>query len=120
MGQPHHTILELFARSRIFLATSISDGVSYSMLEALSVGAFPIQSNTACADEWITHGETGILVPPEDPQIIAAAIRRALTDDRLVDQAAERNAQVCAERLDAVKVRQQVIDIYQSIAENRL
>ena len=84
------------------------------------MGAFPIQSNTACADEWITDGETGFIVPPEDPQMIAASIRRALTEDALVDQAAERNVRVCADRLDATKIRQQVIDMYQSIVENRL
>jgi len=117
-GQPHDAILHLFARSRLFLCANITDGLSTAMVEAISVGAFPIQSNTSCADEWITDGETGFLVPPEDPQMIATAIRRALTDDNLVDKAAERNAQVCAERLDAVKIRQQVIDIYQSIVKS--
>ena len=90
------------------------------MVEAMSVGAFPIQSNTACADEWVIDGETALLVPPEDPQVIAAAIRRALTDDNLVDQASELNAKTCAERLDATKIRQQVINMYQSIVEDRL
>jgi len=120
LGQPYSKILELFASSRIFIGLSISDGSSISMLEAMSLGAFPIQSNTACVDEWITDGETGLIVPPEDPQIIATAIRRALTDDMLVDQAAELNAKTCAERLDANQIRQQVIGVYQSIVENRL
>lgn len=119
-GQPHMAILELFARSRIYIGLSISDAISTSMLDAISVGAFPIQSNTSCADEWVTADETGILVPPEDPQTIAEAIRRALSDDHLVDQAAERNAQICADRLDASKIRQQVIDIYQSIVDRRI
>lgn len=119
LGQPHNAILELFAQSRIFIGNSISDGVSYSMLEAISVGTFPIQSNTACADEWLVDGETGFIVPPEDYEVIASAIRRALTDDTLVDQAAERNAKVCQERLDGQKIRQQIIDLYTSIAEHR-
>jgi len=117
-GQPHEEILRLFARSRLFLCANITDGLSTAMVEAISVGAFPIQSNTACADEWVTDGVTGFLVPPEDPQIIAAAIRRALTDDTLVDKAAQLNAKICAERLDGAKIRQQVIDIYQSIVKS--
>ncbi len=120
LGQPYNKILELFASSRIFIGLSISDGLSISLVEAMSLGAFPIQSNTSCADEWVIDGESALLVPPEDPQIIAAAIRRAVTDDTLVDQAAELNAKTCAERLDAVKIRQQVIDMYQSIAEDHL
>ncbi len=116
-GQPHSAILELLASARLYIGLSISDGISTSMLDAISVGAFPIQSNTACADEWVTDGETGMLVPPEDPQAIAAAIRRALTNDALVDQAAERNAKVCEDHLDARKIREQVIDMYTTIAK---
>src|SRR5262249_5337068 len=71
-GQSHAEILRLFARSRIFLGINISDGLSTAMAEALSVGAFPIQSNTACADEWVVNGETGFIVPPEDYDAIAA------------------------------------------------
>ena len=31
------------------------------------MGSFPIQSDTACADEWIEDGVSGLIVPPEDP-----------------------------------------------------
>jgi glycosyltransferase involved in cell wall biosynthesis len=118
-GQPHGSMLELFARCRIFIGISISDGVSYSMLEMMAVGTFPIQSDTACADEWLIDGESGFIVPAEEPQTIAVAIRRALTDDDLVDRAAEINAKVCEERVDANKIREQVIDIYTAIGEHR-
>ncbi len=116
-GQPHETILRQFAQARVYLGLSISDGISTSMLEAIALGAFPVQSNTACADEWVTDGESGLLVPPEDPHLIAEALRRALTDDVLVDQAAEINARTCAERLDATTIRQQVITIYERIRD---
>ncbi len=120
LNQPYNKILELFASARIFIGLSISDGSSISMLEAMSLGAFPIQSGTSCVDEWLTDGESGFIVPPEDPQAIADAIRRAVTDDKLVDQAADLNTRTCTERLDAGKIRKQVIDMYQAIAENRL
>jgi glycosyltransferase involved in cell wall biosynthesis len=83
------------------------------MLEALAMGAFPIQSNTACADEWLVHGETGMIVPPDDPYEIADALRRALTEDALVDNAAERNAQVAAERLDSEKIKALAVSLYE-------
>lgn len=62
-------------------------------------------------------GETGIIVPPEDPERVAEAIRRAVSDDVLVDRAAERNAQVAQDRLDERQIRPQVIAMYQRIAD---
>ena len=84
----HDEMLHHYCQSRIYLGLSISDAISTSLLEAMATGAFPIQSNTACTDEWITHGETGLVVPPEDLTAIEAALRRAVEDDSLVDQAA--------------------------------
>jgi glycosyltransferase involved in cell wall biosynthesis len=85
------------------------------MLEALATGTFPIQSGTACTDEWFVDGETGFAVPPEDPHAVAQALRRALADDALVDSAAIRNAQVCAARLDSVTIRAQTIALYERV-----
>ena len=78
----------------------MSDGISTSFLEAMVMGSFPVQSWTSCAGEWIVDGKSGILVPPDDPAPVAAALRRALTDDRLVDAAAERNRAEAGRRLD--------------------
>ena len=116
---PHDELLRHFASSRVYVGLSISDAASTAMLEALALGAFPIQSFTACADEWVADGATGLIVPPEDPHAVAAALRRALTDDALVDAAAVRNAQVCAERLDAAAIRAQTIALYERVLKER-
>lgn len=113
---PHDEMLSLYGQARIYIGLSISDAISTSLLEAMVMGAFPIQSCTSCADEWIVDGETGFIVPPEDPQEVAKAIRRALADDDLVDGAAERNAQVAAERLDRSVIQPQVIAMYEKVA----
>ena len=112
---PRDKVLQLHGSARVSIGLSLSDGISTSLLEAMMMGAFPIQSCTACADEWIVDGETGLIVPPEDPVVIAAALRRALTDDSLVDGAAERNARVAAERLDRQAIQPQVITMYEQV-----
>jgi len=111
----HDEMLCLQGSARIYIGLSITDGISTSLLEAMAMGAFPIQSCTACADEWIEDGVSGLIVPPEDPYVIAEAIRRALTDDALVNQAAEINAQTIAQRLDYATVQTRVIAMYQDI-----
>jgi hypothetical protein len=116
-GTPHQEILKLHGKSRISIGLSISDAISTSFLEAMVMGSFPIQSYTSCADEWILDGETGILVPPEDPEVVELAIRRALTDDHLVNSAAERNLRVAEERLDRRKLKEMAIGIYNRVVQ---
>jgi glycosyltransferase involved in cell wall biosynthesis len=111
----HDTMLQLHGQARVSLGLSISDGASTSFLEALAMGSFPVQSHTACADEWVVDGVTGLLVPPEDPQLIAQALQRAVQDDELVDSAARLNQQVVEERLEANLVRARVAALYQSM-----
>ncbi len=112
----HEDMLRLHGRARVSIGLSIGDAASTSMIEAMVMGSFPIQSCTACADEWIEDGISGLIVPPEDPEPIAAAIRRALTDDNLVDRAAEINTQSACERLDYRLIQPQVIAMYEKVA----
>jgi hypothetical protein len=116
-GWTRSDILKLHGSARVSIGLSISDAISTSLLEAMIMGSFPVQSNTACADEWLKDGETGVLVHPEDPEAVAAAIRRAVTDDALVDRAAESNARLATERLETSVIQPKVIEIYQSIVE---
>ncbi|MGE5189468.1 MAG: glycosyltransferase, partial [Gemmatimonadota bacterium] len=53
---PHREILALHGRARISVGLSISDAISTSLLESIVMGSFPVQSWTACADEWIEDG----------------------------------------------------------------
>ncbi len=113
----HSIMLLLFSCARLYIGISVSDAISTSMLEALAHGCFPIQTNTACADEWIVDGRTGFVVPPDDLDLIADRIRRALTDDALVDQAYQENIAVVTERLDRVLLEQESIKLYRAVLD---
>jgi glycosyltransferase involved in cell wall biosynthesis len=116
----HDEMLRWYGRARIYIGLSISDAISTSMLEAIVMGAFPIQSNTSCADEWVTCGEGGFIVPAEDPEIISKAIREAVLKDSLVDNADEINKKLARERLDESIIKPQVVEMYKQIlAEKR-
>jgi len=83
-NSPHEEILHLHGSARLSIGLSISDAISTSMLEAMIMGSFPIQSNTSCTDEWLRDGQTGMIVHPEDPEAVGEAIRHAVTDDTLL------------------------------------
>jgi len=111
----HDEMLRLFGQARVYIGVSISDAISTSLLEAMTMGAFPIQSNTACVEEWVEDGMSALAVPPEDPHEISNAIRRALTDDDLVNSAAELNAATIEQRLEYTHLKSRVINIYENL-----
>lgn len=111
-------ILSYHGSARISIGLSITDAISTSLLEAMVMGSFPIQSDTSCADEWFKNNETGILVKPEDPENVEKAIKRALADDDLVNKAAELNYNMLHERLEYSKIKNKVISIYNSLADD--
>ena len=72
----HHEILGLHARASIFIGLSLSDGISTSMLEAMAMGAIPVQTSTACCDEWFN--ETGVRVEDLSVEAVSGAILKGL------------------------------------------
>lgn len=113
---PNDEIVKLMGRSRISIGVALTDGSPVALLEAMIMGAFPIQTDTVSTGEWIRDGENGLLVPAEAPAKIARAIRRALVDDELVDRAADLNKAIADERLDQARLQPRIIDIYKKCA----
>jgi glycosyltransferase involved in cell wall biosynthesis len=97
----HADFITELGTCRAMLSIGISDGISTTLLEALAVGAFPIQSDTACADEWVEHGRSGFIVSPYDTRQISDAIIAAATDDDLVEHAAPLNRETVEKRWNA-------------------
>jgi len=107
-------MLKWHGMARISIGLSISDGLSCSLLEAMLMGSYPIQSDTSCASEWI-QGDSVSFVPPNDPHIVAAAIRRAIGDDALVDRSAIINIKLTEDRLDRSKMRADIVGLYETL-----
>lgn len=116
---PHRVILELFGQARIAIGINQTDGVPNAMLEAMTMGAFPIQSDTESTAEWLINGENGLLVDYQRPESVASAIQKAVSDDALVENAAKINAELIFNRLDLSIVQPRVIEMYRSIANGR-
>jgi glycosyltransferase involved in cell wall biosynthesis len=70
----HSAMLDLFASARIYVGISLSDGISTSLLEAMAMGAIPVQSTTACIDEWLSDRYDVRLSPEPDPRALADAL----------------------------------------------
>jgi glycosyltransferase involved in cell wall biosynthesis len=94
----HEKIIEEFGKSRVYVGASRSDGISTSFLEALASGAFPIQTSTSCAAEWIDSGARGAIVTPSIEEI-ESKLDEVLNDVVSLEEAQKQNALIAKSRL---------------------
>lgn len=78
---PHEAILELFSKAKVYIGLSLSDGISTSLLEAMAMGAIPVQTYSACCNEWFSN--SGVIVRDLRPDTVAISIREALRLSKL-------------------------------------
>jgi len=107
----HNQVLDLFRKSRIYIGVSLSDAISTSLLEAIVCGAYPIQTDTSCAKEWIKNDISGGIVKPEVSSV-KYVLEQALINDYLVDRAAELNHETAVGRLDIEKISKKLENFY--------
>jgi hypothetical protein len=108
----HAEVLSLMSRARVYVGLSKTDGISTSLLEAMAMGAFPIQTGTSCASEWIENGKSGAIVSLGKRDELDDWIRKALSDDNLVDTAQKTNASTIADRYTRSVMTSKVEELY--------
>jgi len=74
---------DLLCASDFFVLPSDSEGLPLSVLEAMAHGVPIVASDVGGIPEIIDHDIHGLLVPPGDPNALAAAIRRLVDDPAL-------------------------------------
>ncbi len=84
--------------AEVFVSVPSSDGTSVALLQAMAAGCFPIVSDLPTQRELIDDGVNGLRVPLHRPDLLAAAILRALGDPELRRSAAAANRRRVEER----------------------
>ena len=91
---PNEKMPDLLAETDIYVSTSLSDGTSVSLLEAMAAGAFPIVTEIPSNVEWVMDRKNGFLVPTEGEEALARRILDAIRDPTLAEGSRLENADV--------------------------
>jgi len=84
LGNVPHERIPLYIRSAdVFVLNSEYEGLSHTLLEVQSLGTPMIASNVCGNPEVVVDGQNGLLVDPDQPDELAAAIERILSDREL-------------------------------------
>jgi glycosyltransferase involved in cell wall biosynthesis len=84
--QPHRVVLKHYLNSDVFVlgcevaSNGDRDGIPNVLLESMAAGVPVVATNVSAIPELVTDGETGLLAPPAQPEKMAHALIRLLTD----------------------------------------
>jgi glycosyltransferase involved in cell wall biosynthesis len=86
---PEGMVPDEMYRASIFVMPSISEGLGLSLQEAQFRGCACLGTRVGGIPELIEHDQTGLLVQPNDPEALAAGLRRLIGDPALRCRLAE-------------------------------
>jgi glycosyltransferase involved in cell wall biosynthesis len=83
-GISDEDLARLYGEAEVAVVPSLYEGFSLPAIEAMSCGVAVVATTGGALPEVVgTDGETGLLVPPDDPGALAQAIERLLDDPEL-------------------------------------
>jgi starch synthase len=113
-------VIQLLSHSTLFACPSVYEPLGIVNLEAMACGTAVVASKVGGIPEVVADGETGLLVPPDDPDALAESIN-SLTRDRdrakAMGVAGRERAQT---QFDWGKIAKQTAELYeQTVAAHR-
>ncbi|MFN8486154.1 MAG: glycosyltransferase family 4 protein [Caldilineaceae bacterium] len=104
-------LLQFYQKATALLAPSLSgEGFPQVINEALAVGLPVIATRVGGIPAFLTHGETGLLLPPADAPALARAIEQMMTDPGLRCRLCE-NGRILMQANTLEANRDQIINI---------
>ena len=80
---PKHEVIQLLTHATVFACPSLYEPLGIVNLEAMACGTAVAASRVGGIPEVVADGETGLLVPPDDPAALAAALNTLVRDQDL-------------------------------------
>jgi glycosyltransferase involved in cell wall biosynthesis len=87
----------VLAQGKLFVLSSVSEGMPISLLEAMAIGLPQVVTNVGGMPEIIELSRGGLVVPPRSPEALAEAILR-LADDEDFRRDCGENSRQCYHR----------------------
>lgn len=110
-------IPELLSQSAFFVSSSLTEGVSLTLLEAMAVGLPVLATAVGGNPEVVADGETGRVVPAADPAGLAEGIVRMCRDRDSWTSMGRAGRRRVEEHFDIRRMMQQYETLYEDLLE---
>lgn len=114
--RPHREIPALMAGWTLSIIPSLCESFGAAALESSAMRVPVVASNVGGLPETVLHGETGLLVPPENSDALADAMIHLLRDVSLVDAMGMRGREMVMREFEWSRILDNLVDLYDRAA----
>lgn len=115
---PHEEMIKYLRQADIFVRPSRTEGLGNSFLEAMAVGLPTIGTPVGGIVDFLKDGETGWLVPPDDPEKLAKTIEAVYENRFSTDRIAKNGQELVRFKYNWKDIAKKMGEIFFSV-ENR-
>jgi glycosyltransferase involved in cell wall biosynthesis len=112
-------VTALLLRSELLVHPARWEGFGLGPLEAMLASTPVVASAVSSLPELVVDGETGFLVPPDEPEELARAVGRLLDDRALVARLGEAGRRRAREEFSVERMAERTIDVYRATTAGR-
>jgi alpha-maltose-1-phosphate synthase len=113
---PQRAVIQLLSHATVFACPSLYEPLGIVNLEAMACGTAVVASAVGGIPEVVSDGETGLLVPPDDPAALAAALNVLLGDPARADAFGRAGRERAVAEFGWQAVAAQTADLYAELA----
>lgn len=108
-------ILSFIQSFDLFVMSSLFEGLGTSLLDAMAFSKAIVASDTGGIPEAVSHGETGLLVPPRDARELATAIVKLLKDPDRREKMGRAGLERVKRLFSAEQMVEKTLDVYRNL-----
>ena len=123
--RPQNEVFKLIQESAVFAAPYIigkdgnRDGLPTVLLEAMALGTPCIGTDVTGIPEMIKHEETGLIIPQNNPEALAMALRTLLTSENMRIQFAENARKLMETEFNIEKNAATLRKLFEPVSTNK-
>jgi glycosyltransferase involved in cell wall biosynthesis len=101
----------------VYISTSLSDGTSLSLLEAMACALPVVVTEIPANKEWVIDGHNGFLVPPKNPREVSKRVLTLLKIGNLREDMKKKNLAIAKNKADWAKNVDKLEGIYKALKD---
>jgi len=108
-------VVQLLTHATVFVCPSVYEPLGIVNLEAMACETAVVASAVGGIPEVVEDGVTGLLVPPADPEALAAAVNELLADPERAHRMGEAGRRRAVERFSWRAVAERTVALYERL-----
>jgi len=109
-------LVRKYSSSHIAVTPSVYEGFGLPAAEAMACEVPVIVTRAGALPEVVGNGKSGILVPPQDPNALAKAIKALLEDETLQHRLSSEGRRRVTRHFTWEQTAKQVVDVYDEVS----